>query len=157
MSWWNIDFYKLSAELLYPFKRKPGRIRLVFRMTAWLRKLQGDFDDLAEELDAEMKITNECAVLQSYLVDQFGEGITIEPFEVTELQYCYAPGDANTGLIAYTAGDSDANYIYAPGEDINTINAFVNVPAVLNVDMDRLVSILDNWVVLGATYKIVEA
>ena len=79
---YGLDFLKLGAELMPPQKRKPVRVAWMYRLMAWLRRIHAEFVLVQSVLERESRVTSQVIVLESYLQDVIGQGVSIVVAEV---------------------------------------------------------------------------
>lgn len=159
MSKYSVDFNKLIAEILPPRKRKPVRIRFIYRLIAWFRQIHAEFITLQIELDYQSKINSNVIVFESYLVDTFGAGITITVNEITQNKsVVYSTNDSRVGMnvIAHSQ-ESGGSSIKSHSESLTLVNFIVDVPVGLNADLDQMAALIDKYKTPGSTYQITES
>lgn len=148
----NISFLKLINDILPEHKRFPVRIKFIFQLTAWMRKIHSEFLQLVDSLTEKSKVTSNVIIIEGYLTKTFGDGITITVNEVQPNQFIL---DGNSYLV--DANDQLDGYFLMDEEDSIIIpNYTVTVPAVLNADLDRISAILTFYQVPGSQFQIQE-
>lgn len=160
MSKFSIDFEKLVSDILPPRKRKPRRIAFIYRLAATLRRIHGEFLATQSELTYLSRITSQVAIFERYLVEQFGEGITITVHQLTNIEeFLKHEDDDEFGFIIVHEEDQEdgGSYIRHEEDTSGMYNFTVHVPAVLNADLERIAALINKFKTPGSTYQILES
>lgn len=159
MSKYSVDFTKLVADILPPKKRTPNRIKFIYILLKWIRKIHAEFITLQSDLETKSKINSQVIIFESYLVDLFGAGITITVNEIVQnLAIIYSSSDNSLGASVISSGQSSGgNVVNAYNDNSLSVNFIVNVPIALEADISRLTAIINKYKAPGSTYQIIES
>lgn len=159
MSKYSINFSQLIGDILIPQKRKTKRLKFILDLLKWVRNIYDDFFELKDELLDQSTVNSQAIVLESYLIDQFGAGITITIHELTNTDaFVKHEDDDDLGFfIVHESQTEGGVYINHQDEDVDLYNFTVNVPASLSADLDQMAAIINKYKLTGSSYQIIES